>query len=79
MLALTLPDGSIREVAEGTPAKAVVATIGTGLLVGSIIRDQPRQQDVKAVKQERRAFIKAVNESHRQAPLEVPLTTLMTF
>jgi threonyl-tRNA synthetase len=36
MLSLTLPDGSIREVATGTPARDVVATIGERLLRAAI-------------------------------------------
>src|SRR5688500_6883120 len=36
MLTLTLPDGSTREVPEGTPARDVVASIGAGLLRAAI-------------------------------------------
>ena len=36
MLVLTLPDGSVREAAEGTPARDVVATIGERLLRAAI-------------------------------------------
>jgi threonyl-tRNA synthetase len=36
MLSLTLPDGSVREVAAGTPARDVVATIGERLLRAAI-------------------------------------------
>jgi threonyl-tRNA synthetase len=36
MVVLTLPDGKTREVAHGTPAREVVASIGAGLLKASI-------------------------------------------
>lgn len=63
----------------GWAAMAVVATIGTAMLVGSIVGDQPRQQQVRAVKEERRALIKAVKDSQRSAQVEVPLATVLVF
>ena len=63
----------------GWAAMAVVATIGSAMLVGSIVGDQPRQQQVRAVKEERRAILKAVRDGQRSAPVEVPLTTVMVF
>lgn len=57
----------------------VVAAIGVGMLLASVISDEPRQQQVRGVKEKRRAFIKSANESHRQGQVEVPLTTLLRF
>jgi hypothetical protein len=63
----------------GWAAMAVAATVGTAMLVGSIVADQPRQHQIAAAKEERRALIKAAKETQLSAPVEVPLATVMVF
>ena len=56
----------------------VALVAGAAMLVASIVADQPRQKELKAIRVERRDFIRSI-ERRGEAPAQVPMTTLLTF
>jgi hypothetical protein len=56
----------------------VALVAGAAMLIASIVADQPRQKALKAIRVERRDFIRSI-ERRGEAPTQVPMTTLLTF
>ena len=59
-------------------AMGVALVAGTAMLVASIVSDRPRQKELKAIRTERRDFIRSI-EARGEAPEQVPTTTVFTF